>query len=130
MFFKLNPVTGQPLFVQLMQQIRHAAETGVLRDGEQLPSVRALAQQLVVSPNTIVKAYRELEHEGLVDLRQGSGAFVLVRRRTRSRADQVQDARRRTRDLIGELREDGLLTEEILRVFEAELFYLEPSVKR
>ncbi len=54
MFFKLNPVTGQPLFVQLMQQIRHAAETGVLRDGEQLPSVRALSQQLVVSPNTIV----------------------------------------------------------------------------
>jgi GntR family transcriptional regulator len=123
MFFKLNPTTGQPLYLQLMQQIRHASETGALRDGDQLPSIRTLAEELVVSPNTIVKAYSELEHEGLLDLRQGSGAFVTVRRRTRSLTDHVQIARKRIRDLIERLRDDGLLDEEIRRAFEAELLH-------
>ncbi len=123
MFFKLTPTTGQPLYLQLMQQIRHAAETGALRDGDQLPGIRTLAEELVVSPNTIAKAYSELEHEGLLELRPGSGAFVCVKRRTRSLAERVQVARHRIRDLIEGLREDGLLDEEIRRAFEAELLY-------
>jgi len=130
MFFKLTPTTGQPLYLQLMQQIRHAAETGALRDGDQLPGIRTLAQELVVSPNTVVKAYSELEHEGLLEMHQGSGAFVCVKRRTRSLADQVQIARRRLRDLIERLREDGLLDEEIQRAFEAELLYPAEIVRK
>src|SRR5260370_15644474 len=123
MFFKLNPTTGQPLYLQVMQQIRHAAETGALRDGDQLPSIRTLAEELVVSPNTVAKAYSELEHDGLLELRQGSGAFATVKRRTRSLTDHVQFARRRLRDLIEQLREEGLLDEAIKRAFEAELLY-------
>jgi GntR family transcriptional regulator len=123
MFFKLNPTTGQPLYLQLMQQIRHAAETGALRDGDQLPGIRTLAEELVVSPNTVVKAYSELEHEGLLELRQGSGAFVTVKRRTRTLTDHVQIARKRIGDLIERLRDDGLLDEEIRRAFEAELLH-------
>jgi GntR family transcriptional regulator len=130
MSFKLNPTTGQPLYLQLMQQIRHAAETGALRDGDQLPGIRTLAEELVVSPNTVAKAYSELEHDGLLELRQGSGAFVTVKRRTRSLADHVQVARRRLRDLIEQLREDGLLDEEIKRAFEAELFYPSEIVRK
>src|SRR5580692_4596267 len=121
MFFKLNPTTGQPLYLQLMQQIRHAAETGALQDGEQLPGIRTLAEELVVSPNTVAKAYSELEHEGLLELRQGAGAFVSVKRRTRSLTGDVKVARRRIRDLLERLREDGLLDEEIRRAVEAEL---------
>jgi len=120
-FFKLTLTTGQPLYLQLMQQIRHAVETGAVRDGDQLPSIRALADELVVSPNTIVKAYSELEHEGLVDLRQGAGAFVCVKLRSRSLADRVHASRRRIHDLIERLREDGLVDEEIRRAFEAEM---------
>jgi GntR family transcriptional regulator len=123
MFFKLNPTTGQPLYLQLMQQIRHAAETGALQDGEQLPGIRTLAEELVVSPNTIAKAYSELEHDGILELRHGSGAFLTVRRRTRSLTDHVQVAQRRLRELIERLREEGLLDEEIRRAFEAELLY-------
>jgi len=130
MFFKLTPTTGQPLYLQLMQQIRHAVETGALRDGEQLPGIRTLAEELVVSPNTVAKAYSELEHEGLLEMRHGSGAFVCVKRRTRSLADQVQIARRRLRDLIERLREDGLLDEEIRRAFEAELLYPAEIVRK
>ncbi len=130
MFFKLNPTTGQPLYLQLMQQIRHAAETGALRDGDQLPSIRTLAEELVVSPNTVAKAYSELEHDGLLELRQGSGAFATVKRRTRSLTDHVQFARRRLRDLIEQLREEGLLDEEIKRAFEAELLYPAEIVRK
>src|SRR6266576_869969 len=121
MFFKLNPTTGQPLYLQLMQQIRHAAETGALRDGDQLPGIRTLAEELLVSPNTIAKAYSELEHEGILELRQGSGAFICLSRRARSVMDHVESARRRAGELIDELREEGLRDDEIRRVFEAEL---------
>ena len=120
MFLRLT-ATGQPLYLQLMQQIRHAAESGVLQDGDLLPSIRALAEELVVSPNTVAKAYSELEHEGLLELRQGSGAFVCLNRRARSVTAHVENARRRTAELIGDLRGEGLRDEEIRRVFEAEL---------
>jgi GntR family transcriptional regulator len=130
MFFKLNPTTGQPLYLQLMQQIRHAAETGALQDGEQLPGIRTLAEELVVSPNTVAKAYSELEHEGILELRQGSGAFLTLKRRTRSLTDHVQVARRRLRELIEQLREHGLMDEEIRRAFEAELLYPAAIVRK
>jgi GntR family transcriptional regulator len=107
--------------MQLMQQIRLAVENGALQDGEQLPGIRTLAEELVVSPNTVAKAYSELEHEGLLELRQGSGAFVFVDRRTRSLADRVQAARKRVGDLIERLRDEGLLDDQIRRMFEAEL---------
>jgi GntR family transcriptional regulator len=130
MFFKLTPTTGQPLYLQLMQQIRHVVETGALQNGDQLPGIRTLAEELVVSPNTVAKAYSELEHDGLLELRHGSGAFVSVKRRTRFLADDVNVARRRIRDLIERLREDGLLDGEIRRAFEAELLYPAATVKK
>ena len=123
MFFRLAPTSGQPLYLQLMQQIRHAVETGGLQNGDQLPGIRTMAEELVVSPNTVAKAYSELEHEGLLELRQGSGAFIYVKRRTRSLTDHVQVSRRRIRELIDQLRENGLTDEEIRRAFEAEILY-------
>src|SRR5258708_39040169 len=130
MFSKLNPTTGHPLYLQLMQQIRHAAETGALHNGDQLPGIRTLAEELVVSPNTVAKAYSELEHDGLLELRHGTGAFITVKRRTRSLTDNVQLARQQLRDLIEQLREEGLLDEEIKRAFEAELLYPAEIVRR
>jgi GntR family transcriptional regulator len=130
MFFKLTPSAGQPLYLQLMQQIRHAAESGALRDGDQLPGIRTLAEELVVSPNTVAKAYSELEHEGLLELHQGSGAFVRLKRRRKSLADRVYEARQRVGDLIGDLREEGLQDDEIRRVFEAELLHPLEAVRK
>jgi GntR family transcriptional regulator len=129
-FFKLNPTTGQPLYLQLMQQIRHAAETGALEDGDQLPGIRTLAEELIVSPNTVAKAYSELEHDGLLELRHGSGAFVTVKRRMRFLTDHVHVARRRLRHLIEQLRDGGLMDQEIKRAFEAELLYDAESVRK
>lgn len=131
MIFRVNPSSGQPLFLQLMEQIRHGAETGLLRDGEQLPGIRTLAEELVVSPNTVVKAYTELENEGLLELRQGAGAFLTLDRRTRQRAEAMQTARRRIRELLQRLRDDGLADDEIRRAFDAELLFpTEPGVRK
>src|SRR5437867_12717036 len=123
MIFTVNPTSGQPLYLQLMQQIRHAIETGVLQPGDGLPGVRTLAQQLVISPNTVVKAYSELQHEGLLDLRHGSGAYVSGRRAKKSRTDRLRQAQERVRSLVDKLQRDGLSEEEIQRVIDAELFY-------
>ena len=123
MIFKVKPAAGQPIYIQLIQQIRHAIESGLLVDGEALPAIRGLAAELVVSPNTIVKAYSELEHEGLVELRHGSGAYVTAKRRVKSRADLVRAAQARVGRVIENLRGEGFSDEEIHRMVEAELFY-------
>jgi GntR family transcriptional regulator len=119
--FRLQSTGGQPLYLQLMQQIRHAVESGALHDGDQLPGIRTLAEELVVSPNTIAKAYSELEHEGLLELHHGSGAFISVSRRARSLANDVQAASESVIHLVEQLRERNFLDEEIRRMFEAAL---------
>jgi GntR family transcriptional regulator len=130
MFFKLTPTSAQPLYLQLMDQIRHAIEIGAIRDGDQLPGIRTLAQELVVSPNTIAKAYSELEHEGLLELRQGSGAFISVNRRSRSLSNHIQTAIRSVSDLVEQLRERDYRDEEIRRMFEAALLHQSETVRR
>jgi GntR family transcriptional regulator len=123
MVFKLNPSAGLPLYSQVVQQVRHAIETGVLQDGDTLPGIRTLAEELVVSPNTIVRAYSELEHAGLLDLRHGSGAYVTAKRRLRSRAEHTRVAQGRVQALVETLHSEGFSDEEIHRMFVAELFY-------
>ena len=130
MRFTVNPASHQPLYLQLIQQIRHAIETGVVQPGDSLPGIRTLAEQLVVSPNTVVKAYSELEHEGLLDLRHGSGAFVAARHSTKSQSERVRRGQDRVRALVDRLLDDGLSKEEIQRLVEAELFYRTPEQRR
>lgn len=125
MVFRLNPQAGQPLYLQLMQQIRHAVETGVLQRGAQLPGIRTLAEEIVVSHTTVAKAYSELEHEGLLEIRHGSGAYISASRGSKSRSDRVRLGQERVSVLVGALKLEGLSAEEIRRLFEAELFYPE-----
>ena len=129
MIFRIHSSSGDPIYVQLMQQVRHAVETGVLQPGDELPGIRTLARELIVSHNTVAKAYTELEHEGIVELRQGSGAYVSAVRTPRSPAETLRAARGKARALIESFRRQGLSDEEIHRVFEAELFYAAPAEK-
>ena len=130
MRFALNPSAGQPLYLQLIQQIRHAIETGVLQPGDALPGLRVLAQELVVSPNTVVKAYAELESDGAIEIRHGSGAYVSARRGLRPRVDRMRLAQDRVHALIARLRADGVSDEELQRLFEAELRLEDSSARR
>ncbi len=76
MTFKLDPSSGVPIYRQIQDQIRYGVTSGFLTAGEQLPTVRALAVALAVNPNTVIKAYSELEREGLLTTEQGSGTFI------------------------------------------------------
>ncbi|MEU4406040.1 GntR family transcriptional regulator [Streptosporangium sp. NPDC023963] len=74
--FHLDAKSGVSPYMQLVQQVRHALRLGLLREGDQLPTVKEAVAQLAINPNTVLKAYRELEHEGLVAARPGVGTFV------------------------------------------------------
>ncbi len=75
--FHLDSSSGVPPYLQLVHQVKQALRLGLLGVGDQLPTVREVVQRLVINPNTVLKAYRELEHEGLVASRPGQGTFVL-----------------------------------------------------
>ena len=77
-----------------------------------------------------MKAYSELEHEGLIELRHGSGAYVSAKRRTKSRAERMRHAQDRVRQVVERLQDDGLSDEEIQRLVEAQLFYRQPATDK
>jgi GntR family transcriptional regulator len=121
MLFRPNPSSGVPIYVQLMEQVKHAIETGALRPGEQLPGIRPVAEELVINPNTVAKAYRELEHEGIIELRHGAGAFVSGNARPKKLTERLRAGQAIAGDAVQRLRGSGLGDEEIRRLFEAEL---------
>lgn len=121
MILRPNPALGVPIYLQLMEQVKHAIETGALKAGDQLPGIRPLAEELVINPNTVAKAYRELEHEGVIELRHGSGAFVTAKARAGRSAEKLRAAQPVVAGAVEKLRARGLSDEEIRRLFEAEL---------
>ena len=130
MLFRPNPASGVPIYLQLMEQVKHSIETGALRPGEQLPGMRPLAEQLVINPNTVAKAYRELEHEGVIELRQGAGAFVSANGPAKKLTDRMRAAQSITTAAVEKLRDRGLTDEEIRRLFEASLAGLHTGAHR
>jgi GntR family transcriptional regulator len=74
--FHLDERSGVSPYLQLVRQVRQAMRLGLLREGDQLPTVKEVVGRLAINPNTVLKAYRELEHEGLVAARPGRGTFV------------------------------------------------------
>jgi len=74
--FRLDPHSGVPVYRQLIDQVQAAVATGALRTGDQLPTVRRVAVDLAINPNTVSRAYREMELRGILDTQQGTGTFV------------------------------------------------------
>src|SRR5215475_10436526 len=105
MLFRPNPSSGVPIYLQLMEQIKHGIETGALRPGEQLPGIRPLAEELVINPNTVAKAYRELEHEGVIELRHGAGAFVSRNSGAKQLTDKVRAGQGIVEEAVQKLRD-------------------------
>lgn len=120
MFTKPNPNSGIPIYVQVKEQIIHAVEKGAVKVGDQLPSVRSMAEELVINPNTVLKIYRELEVEGIVEIRHGLGAFV-ANNGTVSKTATIRQGTATIEKVIDQLINKGLTPEEIRRIVEAEL---------
>lgn len=112
MHIEINPRSSTPLYSQIADRIRRSVATGVLQPGDQLPRVRELAEQLRVNPNTVARAYRDLQTEGLLTARQGSGTFVsdeaaaIGAREQRRVLQEMLDEAARTADGLGVSRDD------------------------
>lgn len=119
MVLRLNPASGIPLYLQLIEQVKHAIETGAIRAGEQLPSVRQMAVDLVINPNTVARAYRDLESERIIELRHGSGAFI--RESMVARAKLMDKAQTVVQSAVARLESLDLTEDEIRRLVENEL---------
>ena len=116
---RLNPASGTPLYVQLVELLKHSIATGAITAGEQLPSVRKMAEDLLINPNTVVRAYRDLERDGIVELRHGSGVFV--RESVEARADVMRKAGPIVRSAMDRLESLDLTEDEMRRLVENEL---------
>ena len=116
---RLNPLSGTPLYLQLVEHLKHSIETGAIRAGDQLPSVRKMAEDLLINPNTVVHAYRDLDAEGILELRHGSGVFV--RESVSARTDVMKKAAPIIRSAVDRLESLDLDEEDIRRVIENEL---------
>ncbi|MGD0630739.1 MAG: GntR family transcriptional regulator [Terracidiphilus sp.] len=121
MNLRINFSSGVPIYVQLMEQIKHAADTGAIREGEQLPTIRKIAEELAMNPNTVARAYRELEREGVVEVRHGSGVFVAAPQASSAKTVEIRKAGETLRHAVQKGMELGLSESELRRVFENEL---------
>lgn len=121
MFTKPALNSGIPIYVQLKEQIIHAIEKGALKSGDQLPSVRSLSEQLVINPNTVIKIYRELEYEGIIEIRHGSGAFVSRNKAGRLHVEKIRKASLTVKKMFEQLEAMGLTNDEIRRLVESEI---------
>jgi GntR family transcriptional regulator len=114
--FQLDTVSGVATYLQLVQQVRDALRLGILEPGDQLPTAQQVVAKLAINPNTVLKAYRDLEREGLVRGRRGQGTFVI---RTLPGTDPAAQARflAAMTDLLRSARSAGLGPDDIETIY-------------
>ena len=120
MFEDLDPRSPVPLYEQIAARLRVAVASDELKAGELLPSVRQLAATLRINPATVVQAYRDLEREGFVEMRQGAGTYVQLVGGGKRSAERQRQARKLARTLLTEAARLGLSASEMKRALEEE----------
>jgi len=116
----VNPHSGIPLYIQIAEQIKKAVITGILKEGEQLLSVRQLALELLINPNTVVRAYQELEKEGIVKTKRGTGTFITFTTKMSYEVNK-ENVKIKIRELIAEALLLKMSKEELKEMFLQEL---------
>jgi GntR family transcriptional regulator len=119
MILRLNPNSGIPVYLQMIEQVKHAIETEAIRAGDQLPSVRKMAEELVINPNTVARVYHELEREGIIEIRHGAGAYI--RDSVVSRTKLMRKAQNVVESAVDRLESMDLTEDEVRRLVENEL---------
>jgi GntR family transcriptional regulator len=125
--FHINPGSNTPIYQQITEQVRLAVAGGSLRVGDQLPSVRALAEELVVNPNTVARAYGDLIQAGLLESRSGRGVFITPKRKVYSREDGWRRLEPLLDSLIGEAMVLDFTPEEVRAALEEKLRQWKPA---
>lgn len=118
--FDVDQGSGVPIYLQIVEQVRHGAEAGTLSSGERLPTVRELAGELSVAPNTVVKAYGELRRMGLLESRPGVGTVVVEGSEEDQRQRHLDALDERLRGLVRDAIGLGLNEDDIWERFDAE----------
>jgi len=118
---QLDERSGVPVYRQMMDQFKYYVAGGVLRPGDQIPSIRELASVLQVNPTTVVKAYTELEREGFIEKRHGKGAFVSAHARALSAGEQEVALRRSAKQLAVEATQMQMPPPRVITVVREEL---------
>jgi GntR family transcriptional regulator len=116
----VDPRSGVPIYVQIVDQVRHALDVGGLRPGERLPTVRQLAGELAIAPNTIVKAYNELQRRGFVVSRPGVGTVVAEGVEEVARERRVEEVFECLRVLVRDAAALGISEDELWASLDAE----------
>jgi GntR family transcriptional regulator len=110
----ITPQDGVPIYVQIVNQVKYLVASGRLAPGEELPPIRGLASQLLVNPNTIARAYLELERAGVITKRHGSGTFVSDTKSPLARRERVKILTQRADALLAEARHMDIGLDEII----------------
>jgi len=116
MDINIDLANGVPIYRQIVNQVKYLVASGLLQPGEELPPIRTLALQIKVTPNTIVKAYDELESSGVVHKRQGSGTFVSEGRQQMARRERQRIIEQRIDALLAEAHQLNFTADDILRI--------------
>ena len=119
MHIAIDPKSGIPIYIQIVSQVKHLVAAGRLAPGEEVPPIRALAEQLVINPNTVARAYLELERAGILIKRHGTGTYVAETLPSVSRAQRQRILAERADALLAESRQMGVELEEILALVRA-----------
>ncbi len=120
LWLEVDQRSGVPIYVQLVDGVRHALGVGTLRPGDRLPTVRGLAEELTVAPNTVVKAYRELQRAGLIESRPGVGTVVVADSGEAVREQQVEALHERVGVLVRDAVGLGIKEDDLWERFEQE----------
>lgn len=110
----ISPNDGVPIYLQIVNQVKYLVASGRLAPGEELPPIRALAERLVVNPNTVARAYRELEAAGLVATRRTAGTYVADGASPLARRERIRILTQRIDALLAEARQLDVPLDEIL----------------
>jgi GntR family transcriptional regulator len=120
-WYHIDPSSGTPIYRQLVDQVRQAVASGVLRAGDRLPSVRDLAVELAVNPNTVAKAYQELEREGVVETPRGKGSFIADRDHLVTEAERLRQFTEAADKLVADAYRLGIESDRAAAVFRERL---------
>ncbi len=121
MLFHIEPNNGLAIYEQIARQVKFAVAGGSLRSGHMVPSVRELAKELAINPNTIARAYRQLQDDGVLEAVRGTGLEVAPGALERCRQERLDLIRARLRQVLTEARQSQLDPDEIRALVEAEL---------
>ena len=125
--FQIDPHSGVPVYRQMIDQVKYYVASDALKAGDQLPSIRELAQSLAINPTTVVRVYTELEREGVIEMRHGKGAFVTASGRRMTAAERDKTLRLLARHLAVEATQMGAPASQVLKVVREELADLQDA---